>query len=250
MPSSTNTSDEQDLLEGTSILPSRGPPSIASSDGSNSSDNMIVRLCGGQRQLNSDRAGRLRFFGPTSSLHLSESIVSSVLINEGSSNRGHFTWQEVLPQDLQDYLLALYWEYQHQVIPVIHKEGELSDNSSPSTTGYSLNLSWKAFLRDFSTGQTKYCSKLLVHCILTRAAAISDRAEIRALALADDETNEDPPYLVRRCAALLDSELNNPGITTLQSLQLLSEIYCVISNDTKGWLDAGKSSPNCVIRNG
>lgn len=59
------------------------------------------------------------------------------------------------------------------------------------------------------------------------------------MALIEDETNEDPPLLVRRSAALLDAELNQPGITTLQSLQLLSEIYCVISNDTKGWLDAG-----------
>lgn len=80
---------------------------------------------------------------------------------------------------------------------------------------------------------------MLVCCILTRAAAISDQADIRALALAEDDTNEDPPYLVSKCASLLDAELNRPGISTLQSLQLLSEIYCVISNDTKGWLDAG-----------
>lgn len=99
-----------------------------------------------------------------------------------------------------------------------------------------------AFLQDFDKGQTKYCSKLLVYCILTRAASISDQPEIRALALAEDDTNDDPPFLVRKCAMLLDAELNNPGITTLQSLQLLSEIYCVICNDTKGWLDAGEST--------
>jgi hypothetical protein len=89
------------------------------------------------------------------------------------------------------------------------------------------------------TGQTKYCSKLLVYCILTRAASISSQADIRALALADDDTNEDPPFLVSKCAMLLEAELDDPGITTLQALQLLSEIYCVICNDTKGWLDAG-----------
>jgi hypothetical protein len=97
-----------------------------------------------------------------------------------------------------------------------------------------------AFLHDLESGQTKYCSRLLVYCVLTRAASISERPEIRALAIAEDDTNEEPPFLVGKCARLLDSELNNPGITTLQSLQLLSEIYCVISNDTKGWLDAGK----------
>ena len=104
-------------------------------------------------------------------------------------------------------------------------------------------------------GQTKYCSKLLVYCLLTRAASISEHAEVRALALAEDDTNEDPPFLVNRCAALLDAELNNPGITTLQSLQLLSEIYCVICNDTKGWLDAGEykflgRDQECLLWNG
>ncbi|CAM1507727.1 Fc.00g045750.m01.CDS01 [Cosmosporella sp. VM-42] len=179
---------------------------------------MIVRLCGGQRQLNSDRAGRLRFFGPTSSLHLSESVTSSVLIREPNSGRGRYQWQDTLSSELQNYLFDLYWKYQHQVLPIIHRE---------------------ALLHDLENGQTKYCSKLLVYCMLTRAASISEHAEVRALALAEDDTNEDPPFLVNKCATLLDAELNNPGITTLQSLQLLSEIYCVICNDTKGWLDAG-----------
>ena len=95
-------------------------------------------------------------------------------------------------------------------------------------------------MHDFERGQTRYCSKLLVHCILTRAASISEHTEIRALALAEDDTNEDPPILVEKCASLLEVELNNPGITTLQSLHLLSDLYCVICNDTKGWLDAGE----------
>ncbi|KAF7562913.1 hypothetical protein G7046_g1230 [Stylonectria norvegica] len=192
--------------------------SSAASEASSNPDNMIVRLCGGQRQLNSDRAGRLRFFGPTSSLHLSESVTSSVLIREPNSSRGRYQWQDTISADLQNHLFELYWKYQHQVLPIIHKE---------------------AFLNDLENGQTKYCSKLLVYCILTRAASISEDPEIRALALAEDDTNEDPPFLVNRCATLLDAELNNPGITTLQSLQLLSDIYCVICNDTKGWLDAG-----------
>lgn len=80
------------------------------------SDNMIVRLCGGQRQLNSDRGGRLRFFGPTSSLHLMESVTSSVLIRESNGTTCR-VWQDDFPLDVQNYLLDLYWTYQHQVCP-------------------------------------------------------------------------------------------------------------------------------------
>lgn len=83
---------------------------------SSKSDNMIVRLCGGQRQLNSDRGGRLRFFGPTSSLHLMESVTSSVFIRESNGNT-HPVWQDDFPVEVQDHLLDLYWTYQHQVLP-------------------------------------------------------------------------------------------------------------------------------------
>lgn len=100
--------------------------STASEPSDGHDDNMIVRLCGGQRQLNSDRAGRLRFFGPTSSLHLSESVTSSVLIREPGLSRGRYQWQDDLAPDLQDALLGLYWEFQHEVVPVIHKEGASS----------------------------------------------------------------------------------------------------------------------------
>ncbi|CAK7232073.1 hypothetical protein SEUCBS140593_008137 [Sporothrix eucalyptigena] len=211
-----------EVMVGAAVSPSSNQSDLSGRSGSGASDNMIIRLCGGYRQLNSDRVGRLRYFGPTSSLHLAESVTSSILLREpAATHTGGVQWQDVVSTSLQDHLFELYWTYQHQVIPIIHKE---------------------AFLQDFKSGQTKYCSKLLVHCILARAAAISDRPDIRAMALVEDEVNEDPPLLVRRCADLLDAELNQPGITTLQSLELLSEIYCVVSNDTKGWMDAGGAS--------
>jgi hypothetical protein len=97
--------------------------SSPASETSSNTDNMIVRLCGGQRQLNSDRVGRLRFFGPTSSLHLSESVTSSVLIREPNGSRGRYQWQDMISEDLQDHLLELYWKYQHHTIPLIYKEG-------------------------------------------------------------------------------------------------------------------------------
>ncbi|CAK7230244.1 hypothetical protein SBRCBS47491_007521 [Sporothrix bragantina] len=211
-----------EVMVGAAVSPSSNQSDLSGRSGSGASDNMIIRLCGGYRQLNSDRVGRLRYFGPTSSLHLAESVTSSILLREpAATHTGGVQWQDAVSSALQDHLFELYWKYQHQVIPIVHKE---------------------AFLQDFKSGQTKYCSKLLVHCILARAAAISDRPDIRAMALVEDEVNEDPPLLVRRCADLLDAELNQPGITTLQSLELLSEIYCVVSNDTKGWMDAGGAS--------
>src|ERR1700761_1041321 len=69
--------DHGDACAGQGDVFSPVPESSKSdSSTSSSSDNMIVRLYGGQRQLNSDSVGRLRFFGPTSSLRLAESVIS------------------------------------------------------------------------------------------------------------------------------------------------------------------------------
>jgi hypothetical protein len=99
----------------TSVLEEVSP---GTESNSSKSDNMIVRLCGGQRQLNSDRVGRLRFFGPTSSLHLMESVTSSILIGrDTSSGSTKPVWQDDFPLEMQNYLLDLYWTYLHQVLP-------------------------------------------------------------------------------------------------------------------------------------
>lgn len=90
--------------------------SLSPASCSTKSDNMIVRLGGGQRQLNSDRDGRLRFFGPTSSLHLLESVTSSVLIRESNGTTCP-AWQDDFPLEVQNHLVDLYWTYLHQVLP-------------------------------------------------------------------------------------------------------------------------------------
>lgn len=186
------------------------------------SDSLIAQLCGGaQWQLNHDEGGQIHFYGPTSSLHLTETRSSSLLQLNGANNGNDHLVPDVAP-DLQVYLLNLYWNYQHGVLAIVHKE---------------------AFLHDMATGQTRYFSKLLLYCIFACAARISDREEIRALALpVDEDVDDEHPYFVRRATELLSKELKRPQITTIQSLQLLSVIDCARSDDTKGWLFTGKLS--------
>ena len=91
-----------------------------------------------------------------------------------------------------------------------------------------------------ATGQTRYFSTLLLYCIFACAARISDRQDIRALAVSqDDDLDEEQPYFIKRATELLEQELKRPQITTVQSLQLLSVLDCARSNDTKGWMFTG-----------
>jgi hypothetical protein len=161
------------------------------------SESLIAQLCGGaQWQLNRDEGGQMHFYGPTSSLHLTEQRSSSLLqwgpVNGGSEQVS----QDVAPE-LQSYLLNLYWTYQHTVLQVVHKE---------------------AFLRDMQTGQNRYFSKLLLYCIYACAARISERPDIRALALpTDEDIDDEQPYFVKKATELLVIELKRPQITTIQS---------------------------------
>jgi hypothetical protein len=138
----------------------------------------------------------MHFYGPTSSLHLTEQRSSSLLQwgpISGGSEQGS---QDVAPE-LQSYLLNLYWTYQHTVLQVVHKE---------------------AFLGDMQAGRNRYFSKLLLYCIYACAARISERPDIRALALPTDEDMDDEqPYFVKKATELLVIELKRPQITTIQS---------------------------------
>lgn len=126
----TQCSESQQTVFDEQLDVGHSPASVSTtSEMSSGSDNMIMRLCSGQRQLNSNRSGRLRFFGPTSSLHLTESVTSSVLLREPSSGREKYQWQDTVPLQLQNYLLEQYWKYQHHVLPIIHKECKLKCHS-------------------------------------------------------------------------------------------------------------------------
>lgn len=196
-------------------------------------NNIIARLCDGRYQLNYDSEGRLRYFGPTSSLHLTETVTSTIVGSWGEQITDSKVEVFEIDQETQDYLLNLYWKYQHTELQVFHRE---------------------AFLRDMATGQTRFYSKALLYCIMACAARISHRTEIRSLVLSPDlATMEERPPLFAAASRLLDEELKRPQVTTVQSLLLLSVIYCASSQDTKGWVLTGInksyiSSPSPFLR--
>lgn len=182
-------------------------------------DSLIERLCGMKRRMNSNGDGQSRYFGPTSSLHLTETP-SSI------SCYGQFSGSDVdvdkgIPESLQQELLDLYWSYQHSVLPCIHKE---------------------AFLAGMESGRGPYFSRSLLLCILASGARISSRPHIRALAIPTDEDDKSERRpLLKQAEEALEKEITNPSITTIQSLLLLSVVYCIQSNDSKGWMLSGTS---------
>ncbi|KAF2114191.1 fungal-specific transcription factor domain-containing protein [Lophiotrema nucula] len=183
----------------TGSMSSASPCSIPAGEG----DNIISRLCGRQWKLNSDHDGQYKFFGPTSSLHLTESVSSSLLGPFPQTSRTEDrTLDGLVDPAIQDHLLDIYWRFQHSVLQVFDRE---------------------EFLEGMRTGQSKYFSKALLCAVYACAARISNRPEVRAMVNAsDDDLEDEQPFLV-----------------VTATLLLLSVIYCSSSQDTKGWLLVG-----------
>lgn len=203
--------------QGSAIAVPEAPRSVSDKE-STPPDTLIERLCGMKRRVNSHSEGQGRYFGPTSSLHLTETPLS--ISNYGNNFSGHdIDLNNGIPDALQQYLLDLYWGYQHSVLPIVHKE---------------------AFLNGLDNGRGSYYSRCLLLCILASGARISTRPEIRALSIPseDNDTGELRP-LMKQAEEALEKENRNPSITTIQSLLLLSIIYCTQSNDSKGWILSG-----------
>ncbi|OAG40008.1 hypothetical protein AYO21_05689 [Fonsecaea monophora] len=194
--------------------PSKGTPE------SEPPESLISRLCDAQGRLNSKDDGQLRYFGPTSSLHLTESVTTIFKYCSDVSKFGA-EFEKDVPWAMQQYLLDLYWKYQHNILHIIHKE---------------------AFLAGMQAGSGPYFSRCLLLCLLVSAARISVSPEIRALSVpADDDETGEKPILTKRAEEALEEELLNPGLTTIQSLMLLSILDCCQSNDSRGWMRSGNA---------
>jgi hypothetical protein len=212
----TDSSPNDATTQGSPAAISTSPLAIPLQDG----DNIISRLCGRQWKLNSDEEGQYKFFGPTSSLHLTESVSSSLL---GPWCQGNVTESDriddMIDSDIKDHLLEFYWKYQHTVLQVFDRE---------------------EFLEGMRTGQTKYFSKALLYTIYVCAARISDRPAVRAMVIPSHEDgDEEQLFLVATATRYVEQELKRPQITTIQALLLLSIIHCSLGRDTKGWLLTG-----------
>lgn len=129
-------------------------------------------------------------------------------------------WDKGIPEALQQYLLDLYWTYQHSVLPVVHRQ---------------------AFLQGLAAGKGPYYSRALLLSILASGARISGRPSIRALVIPQDGDESERQPLAKLAVEALEEELLNPSMTTMQSLMLQSVLDCCQSKDSMGWMRSGNA---------
>lgn len=172
-----------------------------------------------------DRVGQLsmtpsglRYFGPTSNLHLLSSIVwtrrpISNIEFKGRAAVEAAGYSHDIDHVKRNHLLNLYWTWHHPFFNITEKslflrDMEIYDNGMPE--------------------QAKYFSPLLLNAMLAAAS------------LLDEVYKEGDEYLMR-ARILLDIEVEEPRITAVQAAAVLGACEAVCDRDTRGWIYSGMS---------
>lgn len=177
----------------------------------------IQKLSGRLGHLSMTENG-LRYFGPISNLHLLSSIVWTRQPCIDLESKGRKAIEDACieynydPNTL-DHLLNLYWTWHHPFLAVTDKTLFLRD----------MDLYENKGVRNPSA--VKFYSPLLLNAMLSLAS------------LLDDSYNGHLYHIKARI--LLDIEIENPQITTVQAAALMGLYEMVCDRDTRGFIYSG-----------
>ncbi|KAF9886161.1 hypothetical protein FE257_011986 [Aspergillus nanangensis] len=167
--------------------------------------------------------GQLRFFGPTSNLHIThvgpypliETVTQSIHGREHEILH-HAAVDNFVDVDLEEHLLRLYFCWENPNIPVVDERTYYFERSNYRKTGRPCH---------------RY-SEVLTNAMCAVGAALTSRA-----------CPELPENLVNlfasRAKVLLDIEMDSPTLCTVQSLVILSGVEALLTRDARGWLYSG-----------
>ncbi|KAJ5823885.1 hypothetical protein N7447_006225 [Penicillium robsamsonii] len=167
--------------------------------------------------------GQLRFFGPTSNLHISH-VGPFPLFN---SNIRLVHWNEPLiltaagvndhvDEELEEHLTKLYFAWENPNIPLVDERAYYHG---------------KNCYRNLNQPNHRY-SEVLNNAICAVGATLTSRyCPNLPESLVD--------FFATRSKALLEVEMDSPTLSTVQSLGILSGVEALLTRDARGWLYSG-----------
>ncbi|OJK00348.1 hypothetical protein ASPACDRAFT_1855924 [Aspergillus aculeatus ATCC 16872] len=177
----------------------------------------------------SDKDGdeeEVRFFGSSSGrvellqstpLHSNSALASLPRASLRSGLNRFLQDPDLVPpvdEELQEHLIALYFQWEQPWLQLVDEQ----------------------LFRQSLRQEGRYCSPLLLHCILAMGARYSERLEVHST---PDDPNTAGESLLEVAEVLLHFDLRSPSITTIQSLGIMAIFYVAIGSDSKGWLRHG-----------
>ncbi|KAL3426421.1 C6 transcription factor [Phlyctema vagabunda] len=189
-----------------------------------------------EESLNFDQDGEVRYFGPSSGrlqFEPGESKATDSDLEPHQHASGSSTAKEIstrknqliesvledtkIPPALQEHLLDMYFTWEQPWCWVVNE---------------------KLFRMSLADGG-RYCSPLLLNCILAIASRYTDRIEVRT---DPSDPNTAGKLFLDNAEVLLHYDLKWPTITTIQSLSIMGTIYVAQGSDAAGWLHQGMAN--------
>ncbi|ETS79826.1 hypothetical protein PFICI_07355 [Pestalotiopsis fici W106-1] len=190
----------------------------------NDSDGDITNLLAarmGSLQIAED--GQLRYYGPTSNLHVHHSGFQSLsrshirhVATEGSEVLKRHGLDQDVPPELELYLAKLYFTWEDPAIHVVDEE-------------------------TFFTEKRKWMTEKIASCYYSETLNNAICAIGANLAAGEDFAGVgiDPEFFSSRAKALLDIEMDSPNVATVQALVIMSASEAAFTRDARGWLYSG-----------
>lgn len=165
-------------------------------------------------------AGRVRFFGPTTTMH-----ILSRPACDSSRTPGPFwpisTLVRNLSPETHDHLIDLFFDCHNSALHIVHK--------------------W-AFLDDLRSDGTQFYSNFLHMAMLAEGYRYADKCRPDIKRLASSIDNNDSSILHTKAKQMAEQELVKPGgIPSIQAFFLLADLEVAVGRDDTGWMFAGMS---------
>lgn len=163
-------------------------------------------------------AGRIRYFGNTSNIHVyAESSCPAGFREQPAQVRRSERVIRALGSSTHDYLMSSFWDHYNSGHQIVDQATFEADRVSQDPKFYSLFLHM---------------------AVLAAGYRFADRTrgDVKKLGLGTWEST-----LHREAKSMLETELERPGeIPSVQALLILADLECGVGRDTQGWLYSGK----------
>ncbi|KAL2676499.1 hypothetical protein Neosp_010258 [[Neocosmospora] mangrovei] len=196
----------------------------SSTQDSEDEDNSITEILSarmGALRLVED--GQLRYYGPTSNLHMYTDGLQSLstpkfrsVATEGIDVLRRLGLDQEVPLALETHLAKLYFTWEDPAIHVVDQETFFAEKR-------------RCLLHD--TG-SPYYSETLNNAICAMGASLAAGENLHLPEPASE-------FFSSRAKALLDVEMDSPTVATVQALVIMSATEAASTRDARGWLYSG-----------
>ncbi|KAL5600654.1 hypothetical protein FOVSG1_008466 [Fusarium oxysporum f. sp. vasinfectum] len=223
-----NTEDHF-VMVGTLSIPSPQSASLAQSgvheseDGDSSITDILSARMGALRIVED---GQLRYYGPTSNLHMYADGLQS--LSSPSFRRVSIEGMDVLRRlgldldvslDLETHLAGLYFAWEDPAIHVVDEDVFFAEKR-------------RCLLQETSS---PYYSETLNNAICAIGACLANGEKLKIPEPAAE-------FFSARAKALLDVEMDSPTVATVQALVIMSATEAASTRDARGWLYSGMAT--------